>query len=139
MTLHPIIDLLKRIVIALPDYAGGGGSAWEHVQYTLAEDWTTTAAGGNTINFYDTFLSGTRGKIVIAVISNNTVTGLSKATSVVGINEAGYTPSTGSGNNIALCFFRGNPTNALATTYDFFLSAGSVIDVYSCAYPWGGN
>lgn len=23
--LHPIIDLLKRIVIALPDYAGGGG------------------------------------------------------------------------------------------------------------------
>lgn len=25
MILHPIIDLLKRIVIALPDYAGGGG------------------------------------------------------------------------------------------------------------------
>ena len=25
MILHPIIDLLKRIVIALPGYAGGGG------------------------------------------------------------------------------------------------------------------
>ena len=26
MILHPIIDLLKRIVVALPDYAGGGGA-----------------------------------------------------------------------------------------------------------------
>lgn len=27
MILHPIIDLLKRIVVALPDYAGGGGES----------------------------------------------------------------------------------------------------------------
>lgn len=27
MTIHPIIDLLKRIVVALPDYAGGGGGS----------------------------------------------------------------------------------------------------------------
>lgn len=40
MILHPIIDLLKRIVIDLPDYvnpSGGGGSGWE-----LLADHTTT-------------------------------------------------------------------------------------------------
>lgn len=35
MILHPIIDLLKRIVIALPDYAGGGTSIDYGLEYTL--------------------------------------------------------------------------------------------------------
>lgn len=39
MILHTIIDLLKRIVVDLPDYVGpsGGGSGWE-----LLADHTTT-------------------------------------------------------------------------------------------------
>ena len=37
MILHPIIDLLKRIVVALPDYGGGGGE--------LPEGMTNTGSG----------------------------------------------------------------------------------------------
>lgn len=48
MILHPIIDLLKRIVVALPDYAGGGGgslpsgiTAVTTGSFTLGEDVTS--------------------------------------------------------------------------------------------------
>ena len=41
MTLHPIIDLLKRIVVALPDYTGGGSSTTPVLtklgEYTITE------------------------------------------------------------------------------------------------------
>lgn len=39
MILHPIIDLLKRIVVALPDYAGGGGEDLleQRISNTLTE------------------------------------------------------------------------------------------------------
>ena len=43
MILHPIIDLLKRIVVALPDYAGGGGG---NESGTL----TIVSSGISTIN-----------------------------------------------------------------------------------------
>lgn len=114
---------------------GGGGGSWTHQQYTLAEDWTTTAAGGNTQNFYNTYLSGTVGKVVIAIISNNTVTGNSKAVSVVGINDTGYSPTTSAR---VLFFNRSIATNVIATSHDFFLSAGSVIDIYTSNMPNGG-
>lgn len=32
MILYPIIDLLKRIVVALPDYAGGGGGSYDGIE-----------------------------------------------------------------------------------------------------------
>lgn len=44
MILHPIIDLLKRIVVALPDYASGGGELPESITaidggtFSLASD-----------------------------------------------------------------------------------------------------
>ena len=123
-----------QMVTAIGSISGGGGSSWVHQQYTLAEDWTTTAAGGNTQNFYNTYLSGTVGKVVIVLITNNSVTGNSKATSAVGINDTAYIPNSSK----ALFFSRSNPTNVLSATFDFFLSAGSVIDIYISDMPNGG-
>lgn len=60
MILHPIIDLLKRIVIALPDYAGGGE---ESILYPIqsgtrtSTNLTVKAEDGNKIS--GTFLTNT--------------------------------------------------------------------------------
>lgn len=124
-----------QMVTAIGSISGGGGASWVHQQYTLAEDWTTTAAGGNTQNFYNTYLSGTVGKVVIAIISNNTVTENSKAVSVVGINATGYSVNS---NAKVLFFNRLNATNGIVSNFDFFLSAGSVIDIYTSNVPNGG-
>lgn len=123
-------DGYKKVTVSVS--GGCGSSGWSHQQYTLSENWTTTAAGGNTQNFYDTYLSGTEGKVVIAIISNNTVTGNSKAVSVVGINATGYSANASAK---VLFFNRANATNLLGTNYDFFMSAGSVIDVYTHDFP----
>lgn len=60
---YPIIDLLKRIVIALPDYAGGGGELPEGItaidggefivpSTTRALNYPITHSLGTTPNFY---------------------------------------------------------------------------------------
>lgn len=38
MILHPIIDLLKRIVVALPDYGGGGTSITDGIVFTSVDE-----------------------------------------------------------------------------------------------------
>lgn len=40
MILHPIIDLLKRIVVALPDYVGGGVNVHQYIEFTPTSDIT---------------------------------------------------------------------------------------------------
>lgn len=44
MILHPIIDLLKRIVVALPDYVGGGGELPDCMSHTGSGEFMFASA-----------------------------------------------------------------------------------------------
>ena len=52
MILHPIIDLLKRIVIALPDYAGGGGELPDGMNHTGSGEILFASRTQSTIEIY---------------------------------------------------------------------------------------
>lgn len=65
MILHPIIDLLKRIVVALPDYAGGGGGSELEllIDHTATENVSTInidiPENKQTMDIYVVVLTGT--------------------------------------------------------------------------------
>ena len=105
-----------------------GGASWTHYQYTQVEDWLSNSTDkGNIKAFYDAYLSGkTSGKITYVIISNNSATTTSKATTAIGY-----------GSNFVYRRLA-NPATMYNTQYDFFLSAGSVIDIYTTDIPNGG-
>lgn len=112
----------------------GGGGGLEHVaQYTTTADAKTTGTGGNTLDFWNSYMQpnvGTSEKVVLfAIVTNNTATGgyarvcfLLKSPDLVGSMK------------LVRTYFRSdsqyNVANSTASNYDFFTSAGSVIDVY---------
>lgn len=91
-------------------------------------DRTTTGSGGNTGFFYDTYIKPhlvDEHRMVIAIVSNNTATGnLAK--------KALFMPLLTTSTRIQVV--RGSASNfsqiTVSQTFDFFMTAGSVIDVY---------
>ena len=123
MILYPIIDLLKRIVVDLPDYVkpSGGGSISKTV-YTQVEDWTTTANGGNMLDFSNTYFDNSFLGVTIITVTNNSV--------VNHYANCGFRINM-NGKSVSVLVRDAAEARANGTsTTDFFISVGSLITVY---------
>lgn len=126
MILHPIIDLLKRIVVALPDYGGGGSLPGPLVSYesiTLNEGFTGTAQ-----QFFDLYLPTINTPpypTIVEIIENTSTENL---TGAVAIRASSY-----NGQYSTRTFWRVN-NNSLQTggpALDFNIGANSVIHKFT--------
>lgn len=125
MILHPIIDLLKRIVVALPDYAGGGGGD------TLTSDFLTIyketiTIGENTVSNsmqYNTYLDSIKsipGSIVAMSIHTKTTYVYNEYANGNNITSAAYRYRNGWG----IVSWNNN-------SYDAVAPVGTLVDIYT--------
>ena len=107
-----------------------------HEQFTEASDRLDIYTGGSTLYFYQTYIEPylSDGNCILAAVSNNSASG----------NNARYMiilPVLLPMGTNTIYLMRGSNTNAsklsVNATYDFFLSQGSIIDVwvYNATYP----
>ena len=120
MILHPIIDLLKRIVVALPDYTGGGGGVSDIVKYEYVQvsDWSST---GDTKGFFQTYCNHGNG-LYYAEITNNDVGDYS---AIKGIFNRGMIS-----NLYGICQRQTNITTGVDSGYSFRIAPGANIVVW---------
>lgn len=107
-----------------------------HVQYIASADALSTSAGGNTLAYYNNYISpniaGLTEYVCWTMVTNNTATGnYAKSSYHFGNSNINST------NKYVRTFYRGsgatgssNYTTNQANNYDFFYTAGSIIDVW---------
>lgn len=136
MILHPIIDLLKRIVMALPNY--GGGNLPYLIKYEaipVETDMLTLQTNGNSLYFQNTYLpdispgdiSPGEGYPTILILIDNTFTGEHSAQSAIRLSGVSSIHTT-------RMYLRSGGTTTASATNDFFIGAGSIIHRYVFVY-----
>lgn len=149
MILHPIIDLLKRIVVALPDYAGGGGGGMKLLHETAPLTEQVSAIKVDFIqdmlgyDFYRIVLLGTFSKNPYPYVGFNTETSnryLNAWTDTAQVSshwecflekaENNYFASLGAYTSS----ITGNPSYFHARPYsaDAYFNTGFVVQIWGC-------
>ena len=122
------VYLRRKLMAANPLISEGCLKFVTHETIINNVNRTTTGSGGNTLFFYNTYIKPhlvDSHRMVIAIVSNNTAAGnLAK--------KALFMPLLTTSTNIQAV--RGSASNfaliAVSQKHDFFMTAGSVIDVY---------
>lgn len=117
-------------ISAINAISGGGGGGATHVQYTATSNATSAAAGGNTKNWYDTYMApnipSSGNVIVIGFITNNSASG-NYGRAMLFLRDSKL-----SGSNLKIYWRGASGTGAtFGTNYDFLWTSGSLFDIYT--------
>lgn len=150
MNLHPIIDLLKRIVIALPDYAGGGGGFPLSGVTITSGNFMVASAVGSTISI-NHGLSKTPFMVIVMptendlISSNRNLGGVGIACKVP-LNNKYYAGARFYSNSVDPVYTHNpnsEPNSAPDTTYihgftstKFDVTASSSFPLIAAEYQW---